>query len=73
VYAEYVLEVTGESLYAEWISPETVKNMYQAMAAYEVARAIEIGRTPPADMEHSDLCKFLKVCGERGLGLVGWS
>jgi hypothetical protein len=73
VYAEYVLEITGESLCAEWIPPETVKEMYLAMVAYEMARKLEVGRASPAEMEHSDLCKFLKVCSERSLGLVGWS
>jgi hypothetical protein len=73
VYAEFVLEVTGESLYAEWIPPETVKEMYLAMADYETERELEVGRASPAEMEHSDLCKYFKVCSERGLGLIGWS
>jgi len=73
VYAEYVLDVTGESLYAEWLPPETVTEMYQSMAAYELARALEVEEMDPMDLAHSDLCKFFKVCSERGLGLVGWS
>ncbi|MEA3327836.1 MAG: hypothetical protein U9R53_11120 [Chloroflexota bacterium] len=33
VYASLILSITGESLYAEWIPPETVHAMYDALAA----------------------------------------
>ncbi len=73
VYASYVLEITGESLYAEWLPPETVSEMYQTMADYEIARAQQVEEMDPTNIQHSDLCKFFKVCSERGLGLVSWS
>jgi hypothetical protein len=73
VYASYVLEITDHSLYAEWLPPETVQEMYHAMAAYEQARIENDPDGQQLSNEHSDLCKFFKVCSDRGLGLIGWS
>ena len=73
VYAEHILDITGESLYAEWISPEIVKAMYQALVDYESMRAPDEEFFDTGEKAHADLVKFFKVCSERGLGLVGWS
>jgi hypothetical protein len=72
VYANYVLEVTGESLYELWLPPETVHKMYHAMSAYERSPEQEADVMCPTSFEHIGLCKFFKVCSERGLGIVGW-
>ena len=72
VYAELILEVTGQSLYAEWIPPETVKEMYDMLKACDPEEAADWGYRNTAQ-EVLDLRKFFKVCVERGLGLVGWS
>jgi hypothetical protein len=66
VYVELVQEITGTSLYDNWIPPGTVR---------EMAAAFGPGDHPSA--EHSDeevrqLAAFFRVCGDRGLGLVGW-
>ena len=74
VYASLVLEITSESLYAEWLLPETVSKMYAALAACDPQEAVdELGYPdhPPADV--IELRKFFKVCSERGLGLLSWS
>jgi hypothetical protein len=48
--------------------------MYQAIKAYEFSKWQEDDENvDPEDVIHSDLCKFFKVCAERGLGLVAWS
>jgi len=74
VYEEVIRRITGVSLYQEWIPPETVVEMYQAIKAYEISKWQEDDENvDPEDVEHSDLCKFFKVCAERGLGLVAWS
>ena len=74
VYEPVVRRITGVSLYQEWIPPETVVEMYQAFKAYEISKGQEDDKQlKPEDVEHSDLCKFFKVCAERGLGLVAWS
>ncbi len=72
VYANYVHEVTGESLYEMWLPPETVRKMYQKMVAYERSPEQDASVMVPTQFEHLELCKFFKVCSERGLGLVGW-
>ena len=73
VYAGHILDIAGQSLYAEWIPPETVKEMCQALVDYESMRALDEELFGTAEKAHSDLVKFFKVCTERGLGLVGWS
>jgi hypothetical protein len=72
VYAELILEVTGQSLYAEWIPPETVKEMYDTLMAVDPEEAAAWGSRNVAQ-DVLELRKFFKVCSERGLGLVGWS
>ena len=73
VYAEHILDITGQSLYAEWIPPETVKEMYQALLDYELISAPDEEVFGSAEKAHADLVKFFRVCNERGLGLIGWS
>jgi len=74
VYEKGIRRITGVSLYQEWIPPETVAEMYQAIKAYEFSKWQEDEEdVDPEDVIHSDLCKFFKVCAERGLGLVAWS
>ena len=74
VYEPVVRRITGVSLYQEWIPPETVVEMYQAFKAYEISKWQEDDKqVDPEDVQHSDLCKFFKVCSERELGLVAWS
>ena len=73
VYEEVVRRITGVSLYQEWIPPETVREMYEAFRSYEISKWEQDGQPLPAEIPHSDLCRFFQVCAERGLGLVGWS
>ena len=74
VFDAYIRRITGVSLYQEWIPPETVVEMYQAIKAYELSKWQEDdANIDPQDVVHSDLCRFFKVCSERGLGLVAWS
>ena len=74
VYEKVIRRITGVSLYQEWIPPEKVGEMYNAIRAYEISKWQEDEEdVDPEDVEHSDLCKFFKVCAERGLGLVAWS
>jgi len=72
VYSELIHEITGQSLYADWLPPETVKEMYDSL--------MECDPEEPADWDYHrntaravlELRKFFKVCVDRGLGLVGW-
>jgi hypothetical protein len=66
VYAELIEQITGTSIYAQWLPPETVR---------EMAAAFGPGDHP--SIEHSaeevgQLAAFFRVCADRGLGLVGW-
>ena len=72
VYANYVEEVTSESLYDMWLPPETVHKMALTMAAYQRSPEQDADSMVPTSFEHDSLCKFFEVCSERGLGLVGW-
>ena len=76
VYDMLILDITGESLYQQWIPPETVKEM--AAALHRVDRE-EFTRAAPGQYryDHFDaqtieqLCKFFDVCVTLGLGLAG--
>ena len=72
VYALDILEITGESLYQEWISPDTVCEMHRAFATYESSMVKEGQEIDVTDIEISNLCKYFRVCCERGLGLINW-
>lgn len=77
VYADLVLEVTEESLYREWIPPETVKRMAEALAKRTPAELVTIqdgpgAGVPTSEEQLADLQRFFAICAERGLGLIGW-
>ena len=62
VYQEDIFDITGVSLVREWIPPDTVKEMYQALVEWDTSES-----------EILELRKFFKVCAERNLGLRGSS
>lgn len=84
VYDLLVQEVTGVTLYQEWIPPEVVRQMSEALNAYSAEELAEIWDEiePLPDFEgtpvgHSEettahLQRFFAICAERGLGLIGW-
>lgn len=69
VYSWLIEEITGETLYQEWIAPDVVAQMADALGNYDV---------DSSDLESEDaeslvnLCRFFRVCADRGLGLHGW-
>ena len=69
VYGELVRDVTGVSLYDEWIPPETVQKMADALEACDPATEAEPG-IPPSVVR--DLARFFRICADRDLGLIGW-
>jgi hypothetical protein len=69
VYADAVLEATGESLYQDWIAPERVREMSAALDACDAYAVAEEGRVTPEEVRM--LARFFRVCATRGLGLVG--
>jgi hypothetical protein len=72
VYDDLILEITGESLYQDWIPPERVKRMCEALMKCnpeEAARGDYVYSI--SESEIISLRKFLKVCAERNLGLWG--
>jgi hypothetical protein len=79
MYADLVFEVTGISLYREWIAPEHVLGLsraFDARSAEDLARVwdrIDVRRGPGHSAEEmAELKCFFRTCAERGLGLVGW-
>jgi len=73
VYDDLIERITGESLYQEWIPPETVKRMYEALVECDSKEAAEHRYLYSiTERDIIDLRKFFKVCAERNLGLVGW-
>lgn len=58
VYSQLVEAATGQSLYQEWIEPETVRQMADAIHN--------------AVIDLQELEKFFAVCDEYELGLRGW-
>lgn len=73
IYQILIREITGVSLLQDWIPPETVREMSQALADCDPQEAIDGSdtwdRTPDDILE---LRKFFKVCAVRNLGLVNW-
>ena len=70
VYATLILEITDESLYQQWIPPETVRQIYLKLMEFDVQRNVEVDDEELVSLP--DLIKYFKVCSERGLGLIGW-
>jgi hypothetical protein len=69
VYAELIAGVTGVSLYEQWIGPEVVRDMADALETCDPVQVAEPG-TPPSALR--DLGRFFRICADRDLGLVGW-
>lgn len=70
IYAPVVLDVTGVSLFQEWIPPAVVSEMATALQACDPEETVR-----GSDIVASDLValvRFFRLCAERGLGLVGW-
>lgn len=77
VYADLVENMTGVSLYQEWIPPETVQEMSEALEQCDPEEVIheftsEYRWYAPSPSEVIELRKFFRICHERNLGLVGW-
>lgn len=73
VYSILIYEITGESLFQEWIPPETVREMYKALAECDPELVIdESDAWDRTTGEILDLRKFFEVCADRGLGLINW-
>lgn len=68
VYDDLIRDITRESLYQEWIPPERVKKMYQALMKCDPKEVAE-GDDKTAIINFR---KFFKVCADRNLGLMGW-
>ena len=72
LYQDLISDVTGVSLYEQWISPEVVRQMWVALERCnpeEVTkdRFYDASSTPFAVTE---LRRFFRVCVERNLGLI---
>lgn len=85
VYDRLIQEITGVTLYQEWIPPDIVRRMSEALNAYSAEELAEIwDEVEPlpkhifgedaghSDRETGDLQRFFAICAERGLGLIGW-
>jgi hypothetical protein len=74
VYLDVVDAVAGVCLTTGWITPEEVAEMaiaFEACDPEEVAQATEDDRYPATADEVRALRHLLRLCADRGLGLVG--
>ncbi len=74
VYLDVVDRVAGMNLGEEWIPPEDVARMAQAFEACDpesVAAASQNDHYPVDADEVRALRALLRLCAERGIGLVG--
>jgi hypothetical protein len=69
MYAAIVQNATGVSLYEEWISPEQVQQMCQALE--RELRQAKARSTKHTAKTIKHLLRFFRVCVERDLGIVG--
>ena len=74
-----MLQVTGVSLCQEWIGPEEVQSLSDALEAYsaeDLARlwdSLDVPGGPGhSTLETAELKRFFRVFAERRLGLIGW-
>jgi len=74
VYCSLVLEITGESLYDDFIPPDRVKAMYKALRDCNPDDCTGRGdyRFGELESQIDNLRKFFKVCAERNLGIASW-
>ena len=71
IYKILIQEITGVSLYQDWIPPETIREMSQALADCDPQEAIELTDAwERTTYDVIELRKFFKVCADRGLGLI---
>lgn len=77
VYELFVAAVTGESLYREWLPPESVAEMADKLDACDPDTARERldldADFIPSPGEIHGLRKLFRVCADRGLGIIAWS
>lgn len=74
VYIDLVQRVTGATLMEEWIPPEEVVRMAEVFEACDpeaVSQACRDDYYPVSTAEVRALRKLLRICANRGLGLVG--
>jgi hypothetical protein len=73
MYGILIIEITGQSLYQDWIPPETVKEMYDALMDCdpEEAKELVLGKYK-TERDIIELRKFLKICVDHKLGLINW-
>ena len=71
VYLNLVHEITGESLYDDFIPPEKVTAMYEALRDCNPDNFDDCGDHHSVEPEEriDNLRKFFKVCAERNLGI----
>ena len=73
VYHNLIIAITGVSLYEDWIPPETVRKMHQALSAIDPEAYIrENDGWEGQKLDIIDLQKFFAVCAKHHLGLIGW-
>ena len=74
IYELFVAEVTGESLYQEWLPPKTVAEMADKLAACEADMARETLDLDedfvPGPGEIRGLQTLFRICADRGLGII---
>ena len=70
IYTSVVGSVSGVFLTEGWTPPEVVRRMAGAMETCDpVAACVGESRVTPGDVV--ELGRFLRLCADRGLGLVG--
>jgi hypothetical protein len=75
-YVAVVDRVAGASLLAEWIPPEEVRGIAAAFERCDPVCVVDESQAdayPVTGLEVLELCRFFRVCADRGLGLIGWS
>lgn len=76
VYELFVVAFTGESLYQDWLSPETLATMADRLDTVDPDSAGDLlDLAPdfiPSPGEIGDLRRLFRICADRGLGIIAW-
>ena len=77
VYDMFVLKVTGVSLYEDWLPPETISEMADALAKVDpetIGEQLDLSEYfTPSPGEVRNLQKLFRLCAQRGLGIIAWA
>lgn len=70
-YAARIEELTGVSIYQEWISNNVIHSMADKLTEWRIAQG-DYPNSSEVDSDDDDLVRMFRKYADAGFGLVGW-